>query len=173
MKSRNIGTAVVRTSLACRENVNGGGWISGRMIIAGRGVELPCAAYPAFINGVDKGDKSPGPVPFPVRHGRDVGDDECLVTSDQLQEIRSPRRPTDELVKRKHGRFAACPRHFDGSPPHAVGRSMWRVVFHITQEPKPLLGMTCRGDVQRMMKDPGRWSWNLAVIGRRVEVEDA
>jgi hypothetical protein len=58
------------------------------------------------------------------------------------------------------------------SAPDSLSLGVRPVLLWITEEFEPLLGMRCRVLVEGCMVHTRRWPWNLAVICRRIEIDD-
>lgn len=125
-----------------------------------------------LVHGVDEGDEPPRQIPLPVRHPGHIRDDEGVIASRQLNVIRRARRPAYYLIEGEHGCLATDFGNVDVTTPDVLCLWVRWVMVRITQEAEPLLGVCAGVGVQGSVVHSARWARDLAVVGRRVKVDD-
>lgn len=128
--------------------------------------------YPAFVDCVDEGDEASGEIALCVVHTGDLGHDECIVVSDELEVVGGTGRAADELLEGEVSGFAAGAGHFDFTTPDNLGICVGRVFHRFAQEVEPLLCVACCVFAERVVIN-GCWGTrDFTVIRWGVEVDD-
>ena len=106
-------------------------------------------------------------------HSRDISDNKRLITPHQFQVIRRTCRSSNEFIKRKPSRLAACQWYMNFTAPYRMRRRMWGVLLEVSQILEPLIHMRSRGLVQRIVIYSRRGTRYLPVVSLRIEIYDA
>lgn len=129
-------------------------------------------AYPTLVDSIDEGDEPPGQISRSMRHARDPCDDKSMIGPHQLEIIRGASGSSHQLIEFEHRSVSACFRDFNVPSPDLMGSLVRRIALDVPKESKPLVGVTDRSFVHRVMVDTRRRPGNLSVIGSGVEVDD-